>query len=69
MNFGDVLFNLKAGMRMARAGWNGSGMWITLVSAGPAITQAFIAMKAADGTVVPWTASQTDLLAEDWSPV
>jgi len=28
--------------------------------------QAYIAMKTADDTVVPWLASQTDLLAEDW---
>lgn len=25
-----------------------------------------IDMKAADGTVVPWLASQTDILADDW---
>lgn len=25
-----------------------------------------IDMKAADGTCVPWVASQTDLLADDW---
>jgi hypothetical protein len=25
-----------------------------------------IDMKTADGTVVPWLASQTDQLAEDW---
>lgn len=27
---------------------------------------SFIAMKTADGKVVPWLASQTDVLAEDW---
>lgn len=27
---------------------------------------AHIDMKTADGTIVPWIASQTDLLAEDW---
>ena len=27
---------------------------------------AHIDMRTADGTVVPWLASQTDLLAEDW---
>lgn len=27
---------------------------------------AHIDMKTADGTVVPWLASQTDVLAEDW---
>lgn len=28
--------------------------------------QSYIAFKTADGTVVPWTASQTDLLEGDW---
>ena len=27
----------------------------------------FIAMKTADGNVVPWLASQTDVLALDWT--
>lgn len=27
---------------------------------------AYIAMKTVDGTVVPWLASQTDMLAHDW---
>ena len=27
---------------------------------------AHIDMKTADGTLVPWLASQTDVLAEDW---
>lgn len=30
---------------------------------------AHIDMKTADGQVVPWVASQTDLLAEDWTLV
>lgn len=29
----------------------------------------FLCMRAADGTFVPWLASQTDLLADDWSTV
>lgn len=29
--------------------------------------QAYIAMKTVQGTVVPWLASQTDMLAEDWA--
>jgi hypothetical protein len=28
--------------------------------------QPYIAMKTVQGTVVPWLASQTDMLAEDW---
>ena len=31
--------------------------------------RAHIDMKTADGTIVPWLASQTDLLAEDWVSV
>lgn len=31
--------------------------------------QAHIDMKTADGTIVPWLASQSDLLADDWSLV
>ena len=27
---------------------------------------AHIDMKTADGTIVPWLASQTDVLADDW---
>ena len=28
---------------------------------------AYLAMKTVDGTVVPWLASQTDILAGDWT--
>lgn len=28
--------------------------------------QPYIAMKTVQGTVVPWLASQTDILADDW---
>lgn len=30
---------------------------------------AYIAMKTAQGNVVPWLASQTDVLADDWGLV
>lgn len=31
--------------------------------------QPFILMKTADETFVPWLASQTDILAEDWEEI
>ena len=31
--------------------------------------RSHIDMKTADGSVVPWVASQTDILAEDWQIV
>lgn len=30
MNFGEALERLKAGERIAREGWNGKGMWLSL---------------------------------------
>jgi hypothetical protein len=34
-DFGKALEALKAGKRVARAGWNGKGMWLTLVPGTP----------------------------------
>jgi len=83
-NFGTALGALKNGYKLAREGWNGKGMYIFLINpvdgSGNGWTYTngvndnfpllpFIAMKTADNKVVPWLASQTDILAEDWSVV
>ena len=34
MNFGEAVEALKAGKKVARAGWNGKGMWLTLGKGG-----------------------------------
>lgn len=67
LTFGGALKRLKLGQRLARAGWNGKGMYIKL-SENHAYygLQAYIYMKPVRGAFVPWVASQTDLLAEDW---
>jgi hypothetical protein len=86
MDFGTAIAALKSGKKLARAGWNGKGMFLYYVPEGryPARTdvakaewgeeglvpyQPYIAMKTAQGTVVPWQGSQTDMLAEDWEIV
>lgn len=81
MDFGAAIRALKAGKRVARRGWNGKGMWLILVpasdwsaSVGPSYVAGahrlpWIGMKTADGGLVPWLASQTDMLAEDWQEV
>jgi hypothetical protein len=69
MTFGEALVCIKEGRKVTRKGWNGKGMFIFLVfyTEGTEIKYlAHIDMKTADGQVVPWVASQTDLLAEDW---
>ena len=71
MNFSQALEDVKAGMRVGRTGWNGRGMWISLQppADGTDMDLPYIYMKTADGNLVPWIASQTDLLAEDWVAV
>lgn len=82
LTFGHALaLAKKPGTRLARQGWNGKGMFIYYVPGGsyPAQTEAaryafgemvpygpYLAMKTAQGNVVPWLASQTDILADDW---
>lgn len=83
MSFGLAVEAVKKGKKIARAGWNGKGMFLFLVPGStfkvnrapllgiyPEGTEinyhAHIDMKTADGTIVPWLASQTDVLADDW---
>lgn len=75
MNIGKALECLKAGGRVAREGWNGKGMWLCLQvpDAHSKMTHPYVYIEypaghAAypNGSRVPWLASQTDLLAEDW---
>lgn len=67
-NFGDVLDHLHMGKRCFREGWNGKGMWIALQvpDAHSKMTLPYIYMSTAQGDLVPWLASQSDILAEDW---
>lgn len=71
MNFGQAIEALKGGRRVARAGWNGKGMWLELQvpDAHSKMSLPYIFMKTADNHQVPWLASQTDMLADDWSEV
>jgi len=84
LSFGHAIVALKDGKKVARAGWNGKGMFLYHVPANsyPAQTEAargtfgdmvpygaYIAMKTAHNNVVPWLASQTDVLADDWEIV
>jgi hypothetical protein len=69
--FGWALGQLKDGKRVCREGWNGKGMWLALQRPDEhsKMTLPYIFMKTAQGDLVPWLASQTDLLSEDWQLV
>ena len=95
MSFGLAIEAMRKGLRVARAGWNGKGMWIALsgldgvreVAAGslwsPAnaafaqsqpghvakVQPCFTMKTAADEIQMGWLASQSDMLATDWTIV
>jgi hypothetical protein len=66
--FSEALILLKQGKRLTRTGWNGAGQWISLQTPdnNSKMSLPYIYMQTAQGDLVPWLASQTDLLAEDW---
>ena len=77
MNFSQALELIKAGRKVARSGWNGAGLWLEIQrpDAHSKMTLPYIFMSYPDnakntpGARVPWLASQTDLLSEDWVEV
>ena len=75
--FGEAIKYLKRGLKVCRQGWNGKGMYLAHVNSyqykvdgevhkDSLFLSPWIGMKTADGKFVPWLASQTDMLAEDW---
>lgn len=68
MDIGEAVDALKSGRRVARQGWNGKGLWLELQrpDAHSKMTLPYVYMHTAQGDLVPWLCSQTDLLAEDW---
>lgn len=68
MRFGSALLALQNKERVTRRGWNGKDMYIELQvpDEHSKMTLPYIFMRTVQGDLVPWLASQTDLLAEDW---
>ena len=62
-SFEKALELLRKKYKLCRAGWNGKGMWIQIQypDHNSKMTLPYIYMKTADGNLVPWLASQTDL--------
>lgn len=76
-DFAVALRELKEGNKVARSGWNGKGLWLELQrpDAHSKMTLPYIFIsypkdaQNTPGARVPWLASQTDLLADDWMVV
>lgn len=67
-DFGEAVKQLKAGVKVCRKGWNGKNMYLELQTPDEhsKMTLPYIYMYTADKQLVPWLASQTDVLAVDW---
>ena len=74
MDFGNALHALKSGMKVRREGWNGKGLWLELQTSDKhsKMTLPYVYLNYpptiayTPGDRVPWVASQTDMLSEDW---
>lgn len=82
INFGEAIEALKQGKKVARINWNGKNMYLQLAPVGVATlkeegdldhtlvkTLPHIVMKTVDNEFIPWLASQTDILSEDWQVI
>lgn len=76
MSFEEALIGIKGQQKAYREGWNGKDQSVFLVPA--AYTKGndhkslykshpYLAFQMGDRSIVPWVASQTDLLADDWA--
>ncbi len=80
MTFGLAIEAMRQGKKVARKGWNGKGIFVELQVPDEysKMTQPYIYIdtlglhtnnpKAPKGRV-PWLASQTDMLSDDWEVV
>lgn len=85
MTFGHALEILKRGGRVTRAGWNGKNQFLFLITGTalqnglkygygeyigePVFTDVIAIKTTANAIQTGWLASQSDMLAEDWSIV
>ena len=80
-DFGEAIKALKTGSKVARIGWNGSGMYAYYVNGGVLASKnvfdcqefgartkyrPYLALKTAQNDIATWNPSTSDILAEDW---
>ena len=78
-NFGEAIKYLKRGFKVKRQGWNGKNQYLVYVEPYdnkfyeviekedmPGTLYPYIAMNTSSNVFVPWLASQTDMIEDDW---
>ena len=66
---GWAVRKMREGRHVCRPGWNGKGMFLIIADADWFLDwplQEHVMLKTTAGSAVPWTCSQSDLLADDW---
>ncbi len=68
---GWAIKQMRNGNAVTRVGWNGPGQHIKLQRPddNSKMTLPYIYISTVQGDLVPWLASQTDILATDWELV
>jgi hypothetical protein len=68
MGIGEAITAMREGRCVARTGWNGPGQYLELQSPNELskMTLPYLYITTVSGERVPWLASQTDLLSDDW---
>lgn len=71
MRIGKAIKIMEEAGAVAREGWNGKGMYLEIQfpDGNSHMSVPYIYMSTVDGNLVPWLASQTDILATDWIEV
>ena len=71
MNIGEAIGCLQTGGRISRKGWNGPGQYLEIKEPDDTsdMTLPYIYIRTVQGDFVPWLASQTDILSDDWVSV
>ena len=83
MDFGEAIRNAKQGKKIKMAGWNGKNQHVELATDisyrnadgeivncdHDAIGNMALAFVGTSGVQMGWLASQSDMLADDWSIV
>lgn len=61
LTFSEALVSLKMGLKVASSGWNGKGMWITIIPAGNAMfkSASMQRLRGSSGPVWRWGGHDT----------
>lgn len=68
MVISSAIEEMKIGNKVTRKGWNGKGQYLKMQipDKNSKMTLPYIYITTVQGDLVPWLASQTDILAKDW---